>query len=120
MVVQPHFTVPVNIRPQDRLLMDAALEIVRNENKSMTWLFRQALQEYVEKRKIGKGSLRLEEYFETLRPQATGSLEKVLSREELAKWGDQELLATAKKVKARVEELQAELKRRGFLFILRF
>ena len=94
--------------------MEAALEIAHAENKQVTSLFREALEEYVQKRKPGAGSLKLERYLGT-ELLITSSLEKVLTREELRTWSDQELVSIAKKVRARVQEIGPELKRRGYL-----
>ena len=117
MVVQPHFTVPVNIRARDRPLIDAAMEIAQRENKQLTSVFREALAEYVQRRKPGEGSLKLEQYFDSqvITSSAT-SLEKVLVPSELYGWSDPDLLCLARKVRARASELELELKKRRIFF----
>jgi hypothetical protein len=117
MVVQPHFTVPVNIRAKDRPLIEAALEIAQRENKLLTSIFREALAEYVERRKPGEGSLKLEQYFDS-QPlsSSAASMEKVLIPSELRKWSDPDLLCFARKIRARASELELELKKRHIFF----
>jgi hypothetical protein len=117
-LVQAHFTIPVNIRPRDRALIDAALEIAQRENKQLTSIFREALAEYVGRRKPGEGSLKLEQYFDSqpLASSAGVSLEKMLVPSELRKWSDTDLLCLARKVRSRASELELELKKRRIFF----
>ncbi|MDA4130367.1 MAG: hypothetical protein OK457_06315 [Thaumarchaeota archaeon] len=116
MVVQPHFTVPVNIRSKDRPIMDAALEIAKRENKQVTSIFREALAEYVQRRKLGEGSLRLESYLGPESVPITLTLEKVLVPSDLKPLSDPDLLSFAKRVRARAQELELELRKRGYNF----
>ena len=116
-LVQAHFTIPVNIRPRDRALIDAALEIAQRENKQLTSIFREALAEYLERRKPGEGSLKLEQYLDSQPLTSSGaSLEKMLVPSELRKWSDTDLLCVARKVRSRAAELELELKKRRIFF----
>jgi hypothetical protein len=116
MVVQPHYTIPVNVRPRDTPTIQAAKEIAQRENKQMTTIFREALAEYVDRRKLSAGSFKLEQYIGSESVTNNGSLEKVLVPGALKLWGDSELLSFAKKLRARTQEIDAELRRRGYYF----
>jgi hypothetical protein len=116
MVVQPHYSIPVNIRPKDRPMMDAALEIAERENKQVTTIFREALAEYIQRRKQSAGSAKLEQYFGSESAQGNASLEKVLVPSQLQAWTDADLLSFARKLRGRAQELDRELRIRGFRF----
>jgi hypothetical protein len=114
-LVLPHYTIPVNIRPRDAPTIEAAKEIAQRENKQMTAIFRQALEEFVARRKMGEMSVKLEQYFGSECVPTNITLEKVLLPSELKNWTDKDLLSLSKKVRARSQELDRELRRRGFL-----
>ncbi|HXQ92832.1 MAG TPA: hypothetical protein VN739_07475 [Nitrososphaerales archaeon] len=65
MAPQPRWTVPVNIRPQDKEILDMALTIVESDRTDLTTVFRRALAEYV-KTRLGtpgeSGATRIDEY----------------------------------------------------------
>ena len=97
-------------------MIEAAKEIAQRENKQMTVVFRQALQEFIERRKLGEGSIKLEQY---LGPDAAPNsvlLEKVLTPDALKLWSDADLLCLAKKLRARTQEIDGALRLRGYRF----
>ena len=116
MVLRAHFTVPVNFRSRDRPIMEAALEIAEEEHVTITALFRNAMSDYVLKKKRDSVDAKLEHFLEPRIPSCE-TLDKVLTPEILKGWSDQDLLSMTRKVRARTEELEAELKKRGYFMI---
>ena len=116
MVPRHRWNVPVNFRFCDKYILDAALEIAVRENKQLTSIFREALTEYIERRKQGLGSIKLEQYFGPGSPPESMTLEKVLVPSELKVWTEPDLLCFARKVRARSQELNLEMKKRRIFF----
>jgi len=103
------------MRLVDRPLLDNAILIAKSEGLELTSIFRNALQEYV-KRRLGSrgegGTRKMEEYFDS----ASVLHSEILSPDKLKEWTDSELVATAKVIRARKEELESELRSRGYYF----
>jgi hypothetical protein len=114
MVPEPRWTIPVNIRSKDKPILDAVLNIAKSEGVEITTLVRTALAEFVTRRN-GGSSQKLDNFL------ADPALSEpfyyqVLSPSKLNGWDEEELLRMAKLIRARKEELDSELRRRGYLF----
>jgi len=111
---QPRWTIPINIRSQDKPIMDALLEIAVNNRSDITNVVRSALAEYV--KRLGSGgesqaTSKVDHYLDS--PFA---VTKILTPGELNQWTDSDVLALAKVIRARQQELEFELRRRGYRF----
>jgi len=118
MAPQPRWTIPVNIRQQDKPILDAAFVIAKTEGINITNVFRNALTEYVRVRqKASKhgASERMDNY---LGLSSFGLVvhSNLLTPEDLRQWTDADVLTVAKQVRARKQELESELRRRGYYF----
>jgi len=112
---QPRWTIPVNFRAQDKLILDGALNIAREEGTDITKICRTALAEFVRKRAGLEGMKKIDEFLDNsvmLNPIHN----RMLTPQELGNWSDNDLLEVARSVRARQEELNAELRKRGFYF----
>ena len=110
---QARWTVPVNIRPRDKPILDAAVALAEKEGTDITTVFRNAVAEYVRTKLAGNGiSRKMDDYFDS----SLHSPLKLLSREELKQWTDSDVISAAKQVRARKHELESELRRRGYYF----
>jgi hypothetical protein len=61
------------------------------------------------------GSKKMDDYLD-LTSRGVVPMLKLLSPEELKRWNDSDVLAAARQVRSRKEELDSELRRRGFHF----
>jgi len=112
---QPRWTIPVNIRQKDKPVLDAALAIAKADGTDLTSVFRIALAEYVSARhgKPGdSGSEKVDEYFDS----SSRITSKLLTPAELRQWTDSDVLTLAKRIRSRKQELEFELRRRGYYF----
>jgi len=114
-VPQPHWTVPVNFRAQDRSVLDAALNIAKNEGSDVTSVFRTALSEFVGRKNLQHEGPKLDKFIrDSVMPEPI--FNKVLTPKILGLWSESDLLSAAKKVRSRKWELDCELRLRGFDF----
>jgi len=115
MVPQPRWTVPVNIRSQDKQILDMALKIAESDRTDLTTVFRRALTEYVRTR-LGtpaeSRSTRIDEYVDS----SFRLHSKLLTPEDLKRWTDSDVLTLAKQIRSRKQELDFELRRRDYYF----
>ena len=94
-------------------MLDAALKIARSDGSDITNVFRTALAEFVRKRALSEG----EKMDKFLNPETSTLIyNRILTPGELRKWSDSDLLNASKRVKSRKEELDFELRRRGYFF----
>jgi len=114
MALKPRYTVAINFREQDRPLLDAAIQIAKDEASDLTGIMREALQQFT-KLKLNSGSIKLDEFlnFHEVDPV----FRDVLSPTELKGWADNDLLHFAKTLRGRKQEIESELVKRGFHFI---
>jgi|SRR5579862_8732087 len=115
MAPQPRWTIPINIRQQDKPILDAALLIAKNEGSDITTVFRTALAEFIRIRESQSEGRRLDEFLddsEILNP----FFNTVLTPAELRNWSEARLLQASKLIRSRKEELEAELRKRGYFF----
>jgi len=114
MAPQPRWTVPVNMRSQDKEVLDSALRIAKSEGSDITSVFRTALAEFVRTRTRSEGR-RMDEFLDS---STTSDLNcnRILTPGELRTWSEVEILVAARVVRARKQELDSELRRRGYFF----
>jgi len=117
MAPKPRWVVPLNFRSEDKPLLDNVLFLAKKEELHITDIIRDTLLEYT-KRKLdlceASGTHRIDEFLASNLRQ--GSLSGILTREELKTWQDSDVTNFAKMVRARKQELEIELRRRGFYF----
>jgi hypothetical protein len=117
MAPKPRWVVPLNFRSGDKLLLDSVLFLAKKEEVHITDIIRDALLEYT-KRKLDlcetSGTHRIDEFLASNLRE--GSLSGILTREELKTWQDSDVTHFAKMVRARKQELESELRRRGHHF----
>jgi len=113
---KPRWTVPLNFRTQDGDLLARALEIAKREQSTLTEVLRIALRRYVSS--IGatpaEGILKLDSFVEV--SKTAPFEEKLLTREDVRGFTDEELLCLARQSRARKQSLEMELRRRKFFF----
>jgi hypothetical protein len=118
MVLKPRWVVPLNFRFEDKPLLDSVVLLAKKEELNLTGIIRDALLEYTRKRLDlceTSGTHKIDEFVGTdlKRDFPSG----ILTREELKTWKDSDLLDVAKSVRARKQELEIELRKRGYHFI---
>jgi hypothetical protein len=102
------------MRSQDKPVLDAALAIAKIEGTDITTIVRNALAEFVKTKARTEGR-KMDEFLD-------GSVisnpisNRVLTPDVLRRWPERDLLDAAKVVRARKEELDSELRRRGYYF----
>src|SRR5579862_8225853 len=106
MAPQPRWTVPINMRLQDKPILDAALRIAKSEGSDITTVFRTALAEFVSTRVSPEGE-RMDKFLDDSE-MSNPIYNRILTPGELRKWTDSDLLDISKRVKARREELDFE------------
>jgi hypothetical protein len=111
---QPRFTFPVSFRQVDKPVFDALVAIAHEEKCDVTRVFRTALTEFVKTRAQGAGR-KLDEFLDDS-AMAEPIYNRVLTPLELKAWKESEVLSAARLVRARKDELEMELKRRGYFF----
>jgi len=113
--LHPRYTVAINFRQQDKLLLDALRTIASDEDTNITSVFRAAIAEYVRTRAQSKEGKRLDELLNNSAASDIAS-NRVLSPAELRNWSDESLLGAAKVVRSRKQELDSALRSRGYFF----
>jgi hypothetical protein len=118
MVLKPRWVVPLNFRSEDKPLLDNAVLLAKKEELNLTGIIRDALLEYTRKR-LGHcettGTRKIDEFVGTELKRDFHS--GILTREELKTWKDSDLLYVAKSIRARKQELEIELRKRGYRFV---
>ncbi len=114
-MVREHWTIPVNMRLEDKPVLDAALNIAKEERTDITKIFRTALSEFVGRRAGSADTRKIDEFLDK-RAMSDRICNQILKPAELRNWSDENLLEIAKVVRARLEELDSELRRRGYFF----
>jgi hypothetical protein len=113
--LKPRWTHPLNFRLEDKAVLDAAILIGRNEGNSLTGVIRTALKEYVSS-KLGQAPLiKIDDFFDG--PiNSSYDYKRILGPKDLETLTDQSVLHMARLIRARKEELESDLRRRGFYF----
>lgn len=108
------WTHPQNFRSQDKAILDASLAIAQREHTDLTNLIRTALREYVEQH-AEETVPKLDEYIRDPTYKALPPITKILTPSELKEWSNDSLLLVARHLRSRKMELDAEIRKRGFL-----
>jgi hypothetical protein len=113
MTLKPRWVHPLNFREQDKGIMDAALLLAKRQGSDLTHVIREALKEYTSSRLREDAGQKLDSFITD-----TGgySYKKLLTLNELKNWRDVEILDLAKLLRARKQELEFELTKRGYHF----
>ena len=114
MTVEPRYTLVVNIRSKDKPILDAAQKIAMKEGCDMTTVVRTALSEYVIAKSSNEGQ-KLDSFLDRTETDSP-IYNKVLTPRELANWSEASLLDTAKRIRARQQELDSALRKRKIIF----
>ena len=114
MAPQPRWTIPINMRSQDKPILDAALEIARRDGSDITTVFRTALAQFVINKSKAEGP-RIDEFLD-FSEKSDGIYNRILTPAELRSWTVAGVLEAARHVRARQQELDSELRRRGYFF----
>jgi hypothetical protein len=113
---QPTFTFPVSFRQVDRPIFDALVSIAQKEGRSASNIFRTALTEYAEsKTRSDSAGRKLDEFFDKSVMSAP-VYHEILTPAELRRWTEGDLFHAAKLVRGRKDEIDHELRRRGYVF----
>ena len=112
LALKPRWVHPLNFREQDKAILDASVLIARREGSDLTNVIRDALREYTTAKLQGE-SQKLDVF---MRDLEVTSLKKLLIPEELKVWPDSDVLDLAKLVRSRKQELEFELRKRGYFF----
>ena len=115
MAPKPRWTVPVNMRLQDKLILDAALEIAKREGSDITTVFRNALEEFVNKR-ARTNTVKLDSFLDNSIMIQDPIYSRVFTPTELRSWSETSLLDAAKRIRSRKEELDRALREKGYFF----
>jgi hypothetical protein len=114
MVLKPRWVHPLNFREEDKETLDAALQIAKSDGSSLTDVIRIALKEYAGSRLRGnQDTIKMDDFLRsTVNPQYL----EILTPTVLKEWTDNEVLTFAKLVRARRQEIEHELRKRGYFF----
>ena len=115
MVLKPRWVVPLNFRWEDKPLLDNAIFLAKKEECKITDIMREALVEYT-RRKLNLCEAgvthKIDEF--VVPNSKVEVFANILTRDELKTWQDNDVLMFAKMIRARKQELEAEIRRRGF------
>jgi hypothetical protein len=114
-MVKARWTIPINMRLEDKPVLDAALNIAKEEGTNITKIFRRALYEFVGRKVESSGMKKMDEFLDRS-SMSDPIFNRVLTPKELRNWPEVDLVSAAKQIRARKEELDSELRRRGFYF----
>lgn len=105
----------VNLRAQDRFILDGLVTLSQIDRCDITTIARRALEYYIQVREkaIGNdGTKKMDEFISGI--DYGDILSTLLTPELLEVFSDSEILSLAKIVRARRQELDGELRKRGY------
>jgi hypothetical protein len=114
-MVKARWTIPVNMRIEDKPVLDAALNIAKEEGTNVTKICRTALYEFVGRNVRSAGMKKMDEFLDKS-AMSVPTYNHMLTPRELRSWSDDSLLDSAKLVRSRQQELDSELRSRGYFF----
>ncbi len=91
MVPQPRWTVPINMRLQDKPILDAALDIAKRGGSDITTVFRAALAEFVRTRSRVAEGVKLDEFLDDSELSRNPICSRILIQKELKGWSEKSL-----------------------------
>jgi len=114
----PRYTLAVNIRKQDKFILDALILLSQIDRCDITTVARRALEYYVRDRQksVGEdGERKMDEFMTGNSLHSRQDFFSTLLTPEILKgFSDTEIIAFAKTVRARHQELDGELRKRGY------
>jgi len=110
---QPRWTIPVNFRAQDKSILDAALSIAKKQDSDLTSVIRTALKVYTTTKMETSGIQKIDDFLDNS-VSSDPIYNRLLTPKELSHWPDNNLLDFARHLKSRRQEVDAELRNRGF------
>jgi hypothetical protein len=113
MALKARWVHPLNFREQDKAVLEASILLARREGSDLTNVIRDALKAYTATKLREDPSQKLDSFISDI---GLSSFEKLLTPDELKVWHDVEVLDLAKTVRARKQELELELTKRGYHF----
>jgi len=112
LTLKPRWVHPLNFRAEDKVVLDAAVLIAKTEGSNLTNVIRDALKVYTAMKLQREVNQKLDRFVNESYPQ----YRKILTPEELSKWIDSDVLDIARLIRARKQEIEFELRRRGYYF----
>jgi len=106
---------PVNFRQEDKAVLDAAILIGKDEGSSLTGVIRTALKEYVSSKVRQAPLIKIDDFFDGS-INSSEDYKQILDPKELEALTDESVLYMARLIRARKEELEYDLRRRGYYF----
>jgi len=114
-MAKARWTIPINMRLEDKPVLDAALNIAKEEGTNITKIFRTALVEFVRRKSQGREVRKMDEFLDDSK-ESVPSCNEILTPVQLKVWSDADLLNMVRRVRSRKFELDHEIRRRGFFF----
>ncbi|HXQ93377.1 MAG TPA: hypothetical protein VN739_10265 [Nitrososphaerales archaeon] len=112
LTLKPRWVHPLNFREEDKAVLDAAVLVAKNEGSNLTNVIRDALRVYTDQKLQGDVNQKLDKFVNESYPH----YRKMLTPEELSEWADADILDFARLIRARKQEIEFELKKRGYYF----
>jgi len=113
MALKPRYVHPLNFRAEDKEVLDAALLIAKNEDSDLTNVIRTALKIYIASKVGASGVRRIDDFLDNS-VSSDPMYNRLLTPKELGPWPINNLLDFAKHLKSRKEEIDGELRHRGY------
>jgi len=92
--------------------LDAAILVAKKEDSNLTNVIRDALRVYTTEKLQGDVNQKLDKFVSEYYPH----YRKMLTPKELREWIDADVLDLARLIRARKQEIEFELKKRGYYF----
>jgi len=112
LTLKPRWVHPLNFREEDKAVLDAAVLVAKNEGSNLTNVIRDALKIYTTAKLQGDGYHKLDKYVN----DPFLYYRKMLTPEELREWIDTDVLDIARLIRSRKQEIEFELRKRGYYF----
>ena len=118
MAPKPRYVLPLNFREADKPLLDQIVFLAKKEDANITTVVRSALSEFAARRRatLEQGETHKIEEFCLSNFETKSSLWEMLTPAELKGWEDGELLNAARRIRGRQQEIDSELRKRGYFF----
>ena len=118
MAIKPRYVFPLNFRAEDKVILDEAIRISEERRVDLTSIMREALKRFTEAEGEKSISPKMDDFLGySLRNGMDPAYRKVLTPADLKVIIDSDVLRFAKLVRGRKQELEAELRRRGYHFV---
>jgi hypothetical protein len=112
LTLKPRWVHPLNFRAEDKAVLDAAVLVAKKEGSNLTNVIRDALKMYMVAKLQGDGYQKLDKFVNESYPHYG----KMLTPEDLREWIDTDVLDIARLIRARKQEIESELRKRGYYF----